>query len=171
VGTCLFAKVLLDNGCVYLLLRMCYLAVDVVSSFVSWSLPSNGCTRYNMNFFWSRMFSSNIYRPCPYLKHLRRAYMCKSKTVSLVLCWFRYKWAVIVIFQRISSLIIMRLEGPEDDHHMYGLVKDQKSQHALRKFPGPYSVKRVRCTNTKCFLPSLSFTRPLPFRYSLTFLI
>jgi hypothetical protein len=35
------------NGCVYLL-RICYLAADVISLFVSRMLPNNGTTPYNM---------------------------------------------------------------------------------------------------------------------------
>jgi hypothetical protein len=47
VGTCLFAKALRCNSCVYLLRIRC-LAADVVLLFVSRSLPSNGPTRYNI---------------------------------------------------------------------------------------------------------------------------
>jgi hypothetical protein len=40
-------KALLRNGCVYLLIKICSLAADVLL-FVSRSLPSNGSTRYNI---------------------------------------------------------------------------------------------------------------------------
>jgi hypothetical protein len=51
VGTCLFAKALLSIGCVYLLIKICCLAADIVTLFVSRSLPSNGSTCYNIIFF------------------------------------------------------------------------------------------------------------------------
>jgi hypothetical protein len=43
VGTCLFAKALVSNGCVCLLIKNVLLSSDVVS----WSLPSNGSAHYN----------------------------------------------------------------------------------------------------------------------------
>jgi hypothetical protein len=42
VGPCLFAKVLLSNGCVYLLIKNVLPSSDVVSLIISRSSPSNG---------------------------------------------------------------------------------------------------------------------------------
>jgi hypothetical protein len=50
----MFVKALLSNGCVYLL-RICCLASDVVSLFVSRSLPSNGSTRYSIKLMLRNM--------------------------------------------------------------------------------------------------------------------
>jgi hypothetical protein len=46
VGICLFGKAVPSNGYVH-----CFQAANVVSLFVSGSLPSNGSTRYNISFF------------------------------------------------------------------------------------------------------------------------
>jgi hypothetical protein len=47
VGTCLFRSRYLGTAAYTCLLRLCCLAADVVSLFVSSSLPSNGSTRYS----------------------------------------------------------------------------------------------------------------------------
>jgi hypothetical protein len=59
VGTCLFTKALLSNGCVYLL-RICCPAADIVSLFVSRSLLSNESTCYNMKIL--HQFCSHLRR-------------------------------------------------------------------------------------------------------------
>jgi hypothetical protein len=51
VGKYLFAKALLRNSCVYLLIHICCVAADVVLLFVSLSLPSNGSTGYKIYIF------------------------------------------------------------------------------------------------------------------------
>jgi hypothetical protein len=48
MGIRLFAKALLSNGCVYLLIINLLLAADVVSLFILRSLYSNRSTRYNI---------------------------------------------------------------------------------------------------------------------------
>jgi hypothetical protein len=59
VVICLFSKALLSNGCVYLLIKNLLLAADIVSLFVSRSLPSNGPIHCNTNYF--SFSSNNIY--------------------------------------------------------------------------------------------------------------
>jgi hypothetical protein len=56
MGTCLFGKALLSNGCLYLLIKNLLLATNSVSLFVSRSLPNNGSTHYSIIDFLYRYF-------------------------------------------------------------------------------------------------------------------
>jgi hypothetical protein len=49
VGTCLFAKALLSEDCVYMFIKNMLPSSGCCFVIVSWLLPSNGTTLYNIN--------------------------------------------------------------------------------------------------------------------------
>jgi hypothetical protein len=93
----MFAKELLSNG----LLRICRLVADVVSLFVSRSLPTNGSTRYNISkeLKWQVMESTRI---CSALKE--HQYMPWNYSLSKIQCSIIVEIFLILLLPAVGLL-------------------------------------------------------------------